>query len=875
VANLEKIITLTDSQYKTLTAGRTLNIGGKIYSFDANALYVVPEETIALSDIGGATNLQAIENLTGTSGFLKKTGEDTWSLDTNTYLTSSTGVTSIAGKTGAVTLADLGLSNAMHFLGVTTTNISTGTANTTATVKIGSSNVTAAAGDVVLYGSQEYVWGNSKWNLLGDESSYALKATTLSGYGITDAKIASGVITLGSNTITPLTAASDLNAAKLTGTIPTSCYTDTNTTYSLSGALSSHKFTSTLTAGGSGTGTSTSEFTLAAGTGISLEDNTSTKTITIKNTVSNTDVSVTNTAVTAATTYYLTGSTSSSTATGGLSKHASVKAYVSADNTTGGLARLDLGNATATSSTGGKEGVIRLYGTTAYYVGLQAGAPTSNQTITLPNKTGTVALTSDIPDVSGKIDTAEKGLSISGTTISHSNSVNAQTTLAVYPIKIDAQGHISDYGSAVTPLTASSTLDAAKLSGTIPSGCYTNSRDAGYGKITPTNNASTTSALTGNTTAVVASNYSENLKLTAANKWVVLAGTNSDTAGSDELKIAHLVPSSITNNGPTSNQTGSRGSTFNIPKITIDEAGHVTGISSITVSLPSSDNTDEKVKQNSSTTSAAYKLLMTTAASPTSGNTYETNYATTLSYNPSTKVLTNGTITLTTASSTSANGNAYDVLSLGNSTNVTSTTAHSEGKINIYSAATKSHIIVGKSTTTDYTHTLPNQTGLLVTLNSAAPSADIGSTTKPVYISSAGVVTEASTYAGGTKVTLNGTSAGGSTASFYAPTGPGTSGYYLKSNGSGEPSWASLAYNINGAVVGSISIYAPTSSGTSGQYLKSNGSAKAPTWADLPAAVSVTSSGSGNVVTGMSVTNNAITYTLGTVSTVSAQIIRW
>lgn len=52
--------------------------------------------------------------------------------------------------------------------------------------------------------------------------------TTLSGYGITDAKIASGTITLGSNTITPLTASSTLDATKLSGTIPSSCYTDTN-----------------------------------------------------------------------------------------------------------------------------------------------------------------------------------------------------------------------------------------------------------------------------------------------------------------------------------------------------------------------------------------------------------------------------------------------------------------------------------------------------------------------------------------------------------------------------------------------------------------------------------------------------------------------
>lgn len=44
------------------------------------------------------------------------------------------------------------------------------------------------------------------------------KPTTLAGYGITDAKIASGTITLGSNTITPLTSSSSLAWGKLTGT---------------------------------------------------------------------------------------------------------------------------------------------------------------------------------------------------------------------------------------------------------------------------------------------------------------------------------------------------------------------------------------------------------------------------------------------------------------------------------------------------------------------------------------------------------------------------------------------------------------------------------------------------------------------------------
>ena len=50
--------------------------------------------------------------------------------------------------------------------------------------------------------------------------------------------------------------------------------------------------------------------------------------------------------------------------------------------------------------------------------------------------------------------TAGTGISVSTvngiSTVNHSNSVTAQTTQAVYPIKIDAQGHITAYGSAVT-----------------------------------------------------------------------------------------------------------------------------------------------------------------------------------------------------------------------------------------------------------------------------------------------------------------------------------------------------------------------------------------------------------------------------------------
>ena len=164
-------------------------------------------------------------------------------------------------------------------------------------------------------------------------------------------------------------------------------------------------------------------FAASAAAGITATD------ISNWNAKADSDVSVTNTAVTAATTYYLTGSTSSSTATGGLSKHATIKAYVTANSGTGGSARIDLGNTTATTSAGGKEGIVRLYGTSAtYYVDVKAGAPSANRTITLPNKTGTVALTSDIPTIPSSTGSATTGVTIADHSSTTIYGVQSSTT---------------------------------------------------------------------------------------------------------------------------------------------------------------------------------------------------------------------------------------------------------------------------------------------------------------------------------------------------------------------------------------------------------------------------------------------------------------
>lgn len=111
-------------------------------------------------------------------------------------------------------------------------------------------------------------------------------------------------------------------------------------------------------------------------------------------------------------------------------------------------------------------------------------------------------------------------------TISHSNSVTAQTTQAIYPIKIDACGHISAYGSAVTSLPASDVYAWAKAS-TKPS--YTAS-EVGLGNVSNNANLNSTTGAKGDIIYWSASNTPAHL-------------TNTSSTTKKFLSITSQVPS--------------------------------------------------------------------------------------------------------------------------------------------------------------------------------------------------------------------------------------------------------------------------------------------------------------------------------------------
>jgi len=105
----------------------------------------------------------------------------------------------------------------------------------------------------------------------------------------------------------------------------------------------------------------------------------------------------------------------------------------------------------------------------------------SDHTITLKNKNGESLGTVTVPD-NNTTYTANTGIKLNGTTFQHTNAVTAGTagtssatsgsTLAVPYVTYDAQGHITGSGTHTHTisgfLTSSSSLDASKLTGTVP-----------------------------------------------------------------------------------------------------------------------------------------------------------------------------------------------------------------------------------------------------------------------------------------------------------------------------------------------------------------------------------------------------------------------
>lgn len=313
--------------------------------------------------------------------------------------------------------------------------------------------------------------------------------TTLSGYGITDASISSGVITLGSNTITPLTSSSTLSAAKLSGAIPSAV---TATTQSAS-------------------------------------DN-STK---------------------IATTAYVT------TAIANLPKPMLFKGSVGTGGTITSLPTA------AAANEGFTYKVITALTTPVTAKVGDTVISNGSEWVVIPSgdePSGTVTSVGLTNATNGGLTISSSPITSSGTiSVGHSNVLtSAQTTQAVYPIKIDKNGHISDYGNAITiPIVNNATLTIQKNGTTVNTFTANASSDVTANITVPTK----VSELTND------SGYITNAGVTSITTSAGAHSTKSSATGAVSFnvptKTSHLTNDSgfITSSSLPSNYTPTSGST--------------------------------------------------------------------------------------------------------------------------------------------------------------------------------------------------------------------------------------------------------------------------------------------------------------------------
>ena len=177
----QELINALDSAGQTCTTGEVISSVSQTDGVIAVTKKSLTEADIPALSISKITDLQTTLN-----------GKQ----DTIVFNTAYNASTNKAATMTDVQNAVSGLSGAMHYVGESTTDPSTGTA----TVE---GHEDWVSGDVVTYQSKEYVYDGENWRELGDESSYAVKGSIVDADIAANANIAQSKI---ANLVTDLAA---------------------------------------------------------------------------------------------------------------------------------------------------------------------------------------------------------------------------------------------------------------------------------------------------------------------------------------------------------------------------------------------------------------------------------------------------------------------------------------------------------------------------------------------------------------------------------------------------------------------------------------------------------------------------------------------
>lgn len=173
-------------------------------------------------------------------------------------------------------------------------------------------------------------------------------------------------------------------------------------------------------------------------------------------------------------------------------------------------------------------------------------------------------------------------------------AASGNATTFVTSVTQSSQGKISVSRSTV-PNASSTTAGIVKLGadggaatyGHTHSG-YLTAHGKSYGGIQVSAQSTTSVALTSSSaaTTVTAVGANETVKFVTKNKWIVIKGVNSATAGADEVQFAHITGlTAKTSYCSTSATASANGGKITVTDIQYDEAGHITSTTDRTITL--------------------------------------------------------------------------------------------------------------------------------------------------------------------------------------------------------------------------------------------------------------------------------------------------
>lgn len=472
-------------------------------------------------------------------------------------------------------------------------------------------------------------------------SAKANKASTLAGYGITDAKISSGTITLGSNSITPVTDISG-KQDKITGAATTITSSNLTTNRALisngSGKVAVSDVTSTQL-GYLNSVTSNVQSQLNAKAPLASPALTGTPT------APTADASVNNTQI--ATTAYVT------TAINNVLNASNAMVFKGTIGENGSVTSLptshQVGDVYVVSTAGSYAGQNCEVGDMIVCTITGTASKNSDWTVVQSNINGAVTGPSSSVDSHVAIFDSSTGKVIkdSGFTIGTNVPSNAVFTDTVYthpsytaktgvptanqtpsfggkftvtqPVS-DATGHIVEMNSRT--VTIPNTIASASANGLMTSEDKTKLDTIAEGAEV---NQNAFNKVTVGSTTIEADSKTDTLTIIAGNNVTLTPDATNDkiTIASKDTIYKH--PSYTARTGvPTANQTPAFGGTFSVSQPVSDKTGHITAINSRTITIPNTAATtsanglmssSDKTKLNGISTSAKNIVVSSTRPS--------------------------------------------------------------------------------------------------------------------------------------------------------------------------------------------------------------------------------------------------------------------